>query len=49
MKHNLNHISFCDNKTNQIDNNDQKLKNSLKAYKNLNKKNDKTSLNTLYK
>ena len=45
---NLTHISFGDNINNQLDDEDQKLKNSLQAYKNINKKNDSTSLNTLY-
>ena len=48
FKNNINHISYCDNKNNQINDNDQKLKSSLQAYKNINKKNDSTSLNTLY-
>ena len=44
----MTHISFGDNINNQLDDEDQKLKNSLQAYKNINKKNDSTSLNTLY-
>ena len=46
---NLNPISHSYTFNNQLQENDQKLKNSLQAYKNLNKKNDSTSLNTLYK
>lgn len=48
-KTNLNPISHSYTLNNQLQENDQKLKNSLQAYKNLNKKNDNTSLNTLYK
>ena len=48
-KTNLNQISHSYTLNNQLQENDQKLKNSLQAYKNLNKKNDNTSLNTLYK
>ena len=48
-KTNLNSISHSYTLNNQLQENDQKLKNSLQAYKNLNKKNDNTSLNTLYK
>lgn len=48
VKTNLNHFSYCDNKNNQLNDNDQRLKSSLLAYKNINKKNDGTSLNTLY-
>ena len=45
----LNSISYIDNINNKLKENDQKLKNSLQAFKNINKKNDNTSLNTLYK
>ena len=48
-KINLNSISYSFTINNHFQENDQKLKNSLQAYKNLNKKNDNTSLNTLYK
>ena len=48
-KINLNPISHSYTFNNQLQEYDQKLKNSLQAYKNLNKKNDSTSLNTLYK
>lgn len=46
---NLNSISYSYTLNSQLQENDQKLKNSLQIYKNLNKKNDNTSLNTLYK
>ena len=45
----LNHISYSENMDNKINENDIKLQKSLQAYKNINKKNDSTSLNTLYK
>ena len=45
----LTSFSFSDNISNQLKERDQKLKSSLQAYKNNNKKNDNTSLNTLYK
>ena len=48
-KININSISYIDNINKQLNENDQKLKNSLQAYKKINKKNDNTSLNTLYK
>lgn len=48
-KMNLTSFSFSDNINNQLKERDKKLKNSLQAYKNINKKNDNISLNTLYK
>jgi len=43
------HTSYCGNINSQLNENDKKLKSSLQAYKDINKKNDNTSLNTLYK
>ena len=43
------HTSYCGNINSQLNENDKKLKTSLQAYKDINKKNDNTSLNTLYK
>ena len=48
-KMDLTSFSFSDNINNQLKERDQKLKSSLQAYRNINKKNDNTSLNTLYK
>ena len=43
------HTSYCENINSQLNENDKKLKSSLQAYKDINKKNDNTTLNTLYK
>jgi hypothetical protein len=49
FKNHINPIKYDENISIKIEENDKKLKKSLQAYKNLNQKNDYTSLNTLYK